>query len=364
MYLIEGLERGRCALLSKSHQLLVDGVATIDLGLVILDVDPEPLATPPVDWRPQEAPGSTGLVAEALRDSLRDPRQAVGTVVGNAGSVVRTAGRVGGRVLDLAGALSHRRAKQDSPINTTLSEQRRFMTVRTSLEDYRTVRRFHGGTVNDVILATVTGAMRGWLMTRGEPVPTSRTLRAMVPMGVIDSDLEPTSLGSQVAGNLVELPIGEPSPVVRLHQVSYAMKAHKDTGRAVSALRLIGVGSFAPTTFHALGARVAADSLDRGFALVVTNVPGPQFPLYAAGARMTESYPAQPLLPGHALAIGVTSYDGGVHYGITADRDAIPDIDVIGQCITEALAELVDTTSATRRRAPRGRAPAPRSPES
>jgi diacylglycerol O-acyltransferase len=227
--------------------------------------------------------------------------------------------------------------------------------VRTSLEDYRKVRRFHGGTVNDVILATVTGAMRSWLMTRAEPVHGSRSLRAMVPMGVIDGELEPTSLGSQVAGHLLNLPIGEPSPVVRLHQVSYALKAHKETGRAVAADRLSEVAGFAPATFHALGSRVAGAQLRRGFTLVVTNVPGPQFPLYAAGAQMTESYPVQPLLPGHALAIGVTSYDGGVFFGLNADRDAVPDLNVLGQCVSEALEELVDTVSSSRQRAPRGR---------
>jgi diacylglycerol O-acyltransferase len=249
-----------------------------------------------------------------------------------------------------------RRAVPDSPLKATLSQQRRFHAVRTFLDDYRKVRRFHGGTVNDVVLATITGALRAWLMTRAESVHSSRQLRAMVPMGVMDKDLEPTSLGSQVTGTVLTLPIGEQSPVVRLHQVSYALKAHKETGKAVSALRLIGVGGFAPTTFHALGARVAAEaSTERGFNVVVTNVPGPQFPLYACGGRMLESYPVQPLLPGHALAIGVTSYDGGVHYGLTADRDAIPDVDVIGQCITEAIAELVETTAETTMRAPRGR---------
>jgi len=227
------------------------------------------------------------------------------------------------------------------------------------LEDYRTVRRFHGGTVNDVILATITGAMRTWLMTRAEPVHGSRTLRAMVPMGVIDGDLEPTSLGTQVAGHLLSLPIGEPSPVVRLHQVSYALKAHKETGRAVAADRLADVAGFAPTTFHALGSRVAAAEVRRGFNLVVTNVPGPQFSLYAAGAVMEESYPVQPLLPGHALAIGVTSYNGSVYFGLNGDRDALPDLDVLGQCVTEALEELVDSTSSGRQRAPRGRKKAP-----
>ena len=298
-----------------------------------------------VDWQPHHVPSTSSLVADAVRDSVRDPRQAMATLSGNAGSVFRTAGNVGARVVDVAGALSNRRTAPESPINTTLSEQRRFVTVKTSLEDYRAVRRFHGGTVNDVILATITGAMRNWLMTRAESVHGSRSLRAMVPMSVIDSELEPTSLGSQVAGTLLSLPIGESSPVVRLHQVSYALKAHKETGRAVAADRLAGVAGFAPTTFHALGSRVAAAQSRRGFNLVITNVPGPQFPLYAAGAQMTESYPVQPLLPGHALSIGVTSYDGGVYFGLNGDRDALPDLEVLGQCISEALEELVDSAS-------------------
>ncbi len=263
--------------------------------------------------------------------------------------------------VQVASALTNRHPVQESPINTALSEQRRFTTVKTALDDYRTVRRFHGGTVNDVVLATITGAMRTWLMTRAESVHGSRTLRAMVPMGVIDSDLEPTSLGTQVAGHLLNLPIGEASPVVRLHQVSYALKAHKETGRAVAADRLAGVAGFAPTTFHALGSRVAATE-SRRFHVVITNVPGPQFPLYAAGAPMTESYPVQPLLPGHALSIGVTSYDGGVFFGLNADRDALPDLDVLGQCLTEALEELVDSTGPGRQRAPRGRKSKPARP--
>jgi diacylglycerol O-acyltransferase len=208
-----------------------------------------------------------------------------------------------------------------------------------------------------VVLATVTGAVRTWLMTRGEPVHGGRRVRTMVPMSVMDDELEPTSLGSQVAGHLLSLPVGEPSPVVRLHQVSYALKAHKETGLAVAANRLAGVAGFAPTTFHALGSRVAAAQQRHGFDLVVTNVPGPQFPLYAAGAQMLESYPVQPLLPGLALAVGVTSYDGRVFYGVNADRDALPDVDVFAQCLEESLSELVDSASEARPRAPRGRRP-------
>ncbi|HZJ07695.1 MAG TPA: wax ester/triacylglycerol synthase family O-acyltransferase [Nocardioidaceae bacterium] len=355
VYLVEGLEGGRFAVLSKSHQILVDGVSTVDLGQVILDVHPEPRVTGKDDWRPGREPAPHALLAEAVNESLRHPRMAVTTGLENAGSMLRIAGEVGQKTVSVAGALTNRRSAPESPINAELSEQRRFVTVRTQLEDYRKVRRLHGGTVNDVILATITGALRAWLMTRAEPMTESRPIRAMVPMSVIDNDLEPTSLGSAVTGHLLSLPIGEASPVVRLHQVSYALKAHKDAGRAVAADRLTDVAGFAPTTFHALGGRAAAAHPRRSFDLVITNVPGPQFPLYAAGAEMLESYPVQPLLPGSALAIGVTSYDGGVYFGINADFDALADVEVLGQCLEEALEELVESASASRQRAPRGR---------
>ena len=175
--------------------------------------------------------------------------------------------------------------------------------VRTSLKDYRKVRRVHGGTVNDVILATLSGAIRAWLMTRAESVGAGRRLRALVPMSVIDEELEPTSLGSQVVGHLVDLPIGEGSPVVRLHQVSYALRAHSETGRAVAADRIAGVAGFAPTTFHSLGSRVAFKEARGSVNLVITNVPGPQFPMYLAGAEMVETYPVPPLFP-RVLAVG------------------------------------------------------------
>ncbi|RNM13611.1 WS/DGAT/MGAT family O-acyltransferase [Nocardioides pocheonensis] len=354
MYFVEGLEGGRVALLSKSHQILVDGISTVDLNQVLLDVDPGPRQVVPEDWRPAPEPSPASLVLDALAENARNPRTLLTTSRGTADAALRTAGDLAGRLGSVAGALSNRRATPDSPFNFDPSEQRRVVLVRTALKSYRRVKRVHGGTVNDVILSTLTGAIRAWLMTRGEPVGTGRKIKALVPMSVIDDELEPTSLGSQVIGHRLSLPIGESSPVVRLHQVSYALRAHSETGRAVAADRIAGVAGFAPTTFHALGARVAAEEA-QGVNVVITNVPGPQFPMYLAGAEMVETYPVPPLQPGFGVAIGVTSYDGGVYYGITADRDALPDIDVFGQCVREALDELVDSASDSRPRAPRGR---------
>jgi diacylglycerol O-acyltransferase len=165
-----------------------------------------------------------------------------------------------------------------------------------------------------------------------------------VPMSVTEDGGEPTSLGSQVAPHLQNLPIGEPNALMRLHQVAYATQAHKDSGRAVGARSLSDIAGFAPTTLHALGVRVSTEVVRKQHDLVVTNVPGPQVPLFAAGSRLVASFPVLPLSSGHLLTIGVTSYDGEVFFGLNADRDAIRDLDTLAQCLTDALEELLDTT--------------------
>ncbi|UMG91775.1 wax ester/triacylglycerol synthase family O-acyltransferase [Nocardioides sp. TF02-7] len=311
IYFVEGLEGGRVALLSKTHQALVDGVHTVDLGQLLLDPQPEPRELEPDDWTPRRAPSPPALLTGAIRDTVTDPETAVATVRSASHALLRTAEERTRRVRGFLDAATGGRPSRRGVINGPLSQQRRIVTVETRLADHRAVRQAHGGTVNDVILATITGGLRGWLMTRAESMGGLRQVRALVPVSVIDEELEATSLGSQIAAHFVDLPIGEPSPVVRLHQVSYSFQDHKDTGRSVAANRLAGIAGFAPTTFHAIGSRVAADELRRGYQLSVTNVPGPQAPLYAAGARMLASYPVHPLVPGHPLAIGVTSYDGG-----------------------------------------------------
>ena len=358
VYCIEGLEDGKVAVLSKSHEVLVDGVHTVDLAQVLLDRTPEPRPMHHDDWRPFSAPSPTGLVAGAVQDSVTDPATVLETARTSIEWVLRSAdafaARAGAVAAALGTPLGNRRPSGDHPLSGHLSQQRRVITVRTALHDYLDVRQEHGG-------ASTTSSSRRSpaLCAAGCSAARSRSsgirhIRTVVPVSVSDPELETTSLGSPIIAYFVDLPVGEASPVVRLHQVSYAFKAHKETGRGVAANRLTGIAGFAPSTFHAIGARVAADEARRGFQLSVTNVPGPQSPLFAAGARMLETYPVHPLLPGHALAIGVTSYDGHVFYGITADRDRIPDAEVLGQCVPEALAELLDTIGG-RTRAPRGR---------
>jgi diacylglycerol O-acyltransferase / wax synthase len=355
VYFVEGLAEGRVAVLSKSHQALVDGIETVDLGQVLLDMAAEHRTLGNDEWSPPARPSPTALVASAVRDSVKRPATVLDTLRSNAGLARRAVEGAANRAGTITDALTNRRPAGETPISGELSQQRRFVTVRTDLASYRKVRRAHDGTINDVILATITGGLRTWLMTRAESLSGLRQIKAVVPVSVIDEELEATSLGSQIAAHLVSLPVGEQSAVVRLHQVSYSFQAHKETGRAVAANRLAGIAGFAPATFHAIGSRVAADELRRGAQISITNVPGPQSSLYAAGARMLETYPVHPLTRDHALAIGVTSYDGAVYYGITADRYLLPDADVLGQCIVEALEELLDIASGGRPRLPRGR---------
>ena len=343
IYLVEGLEDGRFAIITKTHHAMVDGVSAIDIGTLILDVSRTPREIPDDGWIPRREPSTVGLVVGAVKDTLRRPTQVVDTVrasVTDARAIAqRTLGAAGGIA---AAARVSLRPAPDSPLNARIGEQRRFGMACTDLDDYKRVRKAHGGTVNDVVLATVAGALRVWMLTRGESVTPATSVRAMVPVSV-RSEQQSMALGNRVSALFVDLPVGETSPVVRLHQISYAMKAHKESGQSVAADAIVTLSGFAPPTIHSAAARLASGLSRRLFNVVVTNVPGPQFPLYAAGAQMVECYPVVPLSKGQSVSVGLTSYDGGVYYGLNADRDAMPDVDVLAQCIEEALVELVET---------------------
>jgi WS/DGAT/MGAT family acyltransferase len=342
IYLVEGLADGRNAIITKTHHAMVDGVSAVDIGAVILDLTRESRDTTPEPWAPEPEPSGVSLVADAVGELVRKPAEIVTTARNAVADARRVAGRAAGMAAGLAATLKvTARSAPDSPLNVEIGAQRRFGMARTDLDDYKRVRKTHGGTVNDVVLATVTGALRTWLLTRGESV-NDKVIRAMVPVSV-RSDDERGALGNRVSAYFVDLPVGEPSPVLRLSQVSYAMSAHKDSGQSIGAEALVSVAGFVAPTLHAMGARAAAALTKRLFNVVVTNVPGPQIPLYAAGAEMLEVFPVVPLARGQAVSIGLTSYNGGVYYGLNADRDAMPDIDVLAQCIEESLAELVET---------------------
>ena len=351
VYLVEGLAEDRFAIITKTHHSLVDGISAVDIGNVLVDGNPTASEGVLTTWRARPEPSGLELVVSALSEAARTPSQVVETVQHGVSDVTRAVGKVASVAGDVISTLARVSARPapESPLNATVGRARRYVMIGTDLEDYRKVRSRLGTgsfaeevTVNDVILATIAGAFRSWLLTRGESVYPGTTIRAMVPVSVHAGDDAPT--GAQVTACFVDLPVGEPGPSMRLHQIAFSMRQQMEGGsrRAVSADTLSGLGGFAPPTMHALGARLGGMVSRRLYNVVITNVPGPQTPLYAAGARMVSTYPVTPLGREQALSIGLTSYDGGVYYGLYADRDAMPDADVLGRGVVDALHELLE----------------------
>lgn len=347
-YFIEGLENDRVALVTKTHQAMVDGVGTVELGQLILDSTPQRCEPGEDTWVPRRQPSATQLVLDAVSETVRRP----GELAENLRAVVGDAAATTGKLVDAVGGLAAAartlvRPAPAGPLNRPVSGGRIFTVVRTRLDDYRKVRGEYGGTVNDIVLASITGALRQWLLSRGESLAPTASVRALVPMAVLEPDaLEFSAAGlvnNQLEAHLVELPVGEANPVLRLQHISHAMRAYTDTRRSVAARAMLKVGGFAPATMHSLAARTARSFSGRLFNLVVTNSPGPQAPLYAGQARMTEMYPVIPLARNQALAVGVTSYRGGVYFGLNADRKAVSDVGYLASMIEESLAELQST---------------------
>jgi diacylglycerol O-acyltransferase / wax synthase len=338
IYLVEGLAGGRFAVVTKTHHAMVDGLASMDVGALLLDTTPVPRETATDEWRPAPEPSALGLATDAVLEAWRRPRTVL-DVAARAGADVREV--VSGVERAVATLVSATGGRPIHPLNAVTGEQRRFATARSTLADHRAVRAAHGGTVNDVVLAVVSGALRRWMMTRGEPLPEGASVRALVPVSVRARRGAAPASGNSISAYFVELPVGEADPLARLATVSAAMAAHKAGGQAVGATTLIRLAGLAPPTLHSLGVRLASQFSSQVYNVLVTNVPGPPRPLYAMGARMLDMYPVVPLAGGQAVSIGITSYDGGMHYGLNADRDAVPDVDVLACALTDALAELV-----------------------
>ena len=355
VYLVEGLEHHRFAILTKTHHALVDGNDTVDLGHVILDSAQDAQLARTTKWRPRHEPTGTELLVGAIADAVRGPGQILETIRGGISDLRAAADKVSTVASEVFSTVMRAsRAAPESPLNAKVGRARRYVMIGTDLEDYRKIRaRLTKGAfadevnVNDVVLATITGAFRSWLLTRGMPVHGSTRIRAMVPVRVHE---QPGSEGrDELAAYFVDLPVGEPRAAMRLHQIAFAMRQQMEGGHAMGADTISGLGGFAPPTMHAMGARLAGAFARRLYNVAITNVPGPQRPLYAAGATMVSTYPVMPLSPGQALSIGLTSYDGGVYYGLYADRDAFPDLDVLGHGIVDALHELLDAPRLRRR---------------
>ena len=347
LYLVEGLQRNRFALVTKTHHAMIDGIGAIEIGQVILDVSPTAATDDGSLWMPAPQPSQLRLVTDAVSETVRQPGELVENVRSAVSDLTATMNKLVNAVSGVASAVRTAvRPAPSSPLNVPITAERRFAVARTTLADLKKVRAAHGGTVNNVVLAVVAGALRSWLMSRGEVVTAGTTVRAMAPLSVRDEVTTNTPAGlagGKVSAYLVDLPVGEPSPVVRLQHVAHAMRARFEAGQPVAADALVRLGGFAPPTLHAMGARAASAFSQRIFNILVTNVPGPQVSLYAAGAKMLEMFPVVPLARNQAVSIGVTSYDGGVYFGLNADRAAMPDVDILARMVEESVEELLTT---------------------
>ncbi len=352
LYLVDGLAEGRFAIVTKTHQALVDGIHAVDIGQVIVDPEMGRPAPFPDTWHASREPSDLELVVGGLVQAVRSPSRlgdgASWVARGLADDVAHVARRAVSGMGNVVAAVTRTagRGAPPSPLDAPVGAHRRFVMVDTPLADYQEARRrltkgrgTEAVTVHDVVLAVIAGAMRSWLLSRGHGVSTGETIRAMVPLSVRDPDSDARP-GDRVDACLVDLPVGEPSAAMRVHQVAFALHQQTEQRAALSAHALSSLRGFAPPTLHSLGARLGSAVARTPFSLVVTNVPGPQRRMYAGRAALRSSYPILPLAGGRTLTIGLTSYDGSVHFGMNADRDAVPDVDILGQCLVSAVAEL------------------------
>jgi WS/DGAT/MGAT family acyltransferase len=342
-WLVQGLEKNRFALISKTHHSMIDGVAGVDLASVLFDLSPVPSRVEPEPWTPQPEPSDAELVAEGVKGVVQRPFSLAGKAIesvqhpGRTVSTVRESAEAIGEVL-WAGL----NPAPDVPINTEIGPHRRLENVPASLDDFKVVKRAFGGTVNDAVLAVVAGAMRRFLHSRGVRTE-GMELRALVPMS-IRSEEDMSAGGNQIAAMRGPLPVYVDDPVERLRVVRESMAGVKESKQALGAEVIAGLQDFAPPTLLAQASRLNFST--RLFNLIVTNVPGPQFPLYLLGRELEELIPVAFLPENHALAIAIMSYNGTVDFGLLADYDAMPDVEYVTRAIRESLDELLEAARA------------------
>lgn len=342
VWIAEGLEGGRWALLSKNHHCMVDGVSGTDLLTVVLDQSPRPEREKPDRWEAEPTPSNLRLVTDALQERLVDPYE----MFRSARSALRGPRRFARRVGEIVDGLSTLRDLTSSRVQSTLNgpigPHRRWSWAHTTLEDIKKIRKAHGGTVNDVVLAVATRGFRELLLSRGESV-TDRTVRTLVPVSVRTEE-ERGTYNNRVSAMFAELPVGIEHPVERLASIREQMEGLKEHHQAVAAEALTSLSGFAPPMLLALAARISSRLPQHTVQTVTTNVPGPQRPLYAAGRRMLTAMPYVPLGGYVRIGIAIFSYIGQLNFGVTGDYETAPDIDVLCAGIEEGVQELVQLT--------------------
>jgi len=345
LWLVEGLSGNRFAVLSKTHHALVDGVSGVDIATVLFDTSPEPMpvAPPESEWVPRPLPSKAQLLADALLERATVPGEVVRGVRATFRGPRQVASKLAeGLVAVGAMAWAGLQPAPPSPFNVRIGPHRRFTWVRADLGQFKQIKNALGGTVNDVVLTAVADALGRYMRRHGHDTD-DLVLKAMVPVSV-RADVERGALGNRVAAMWAPLPVDLMDPVARLQMVSGAMREVKDSGQAVGAQVLTGLSGFAPPTIMAQAARLQARQ--RLFNVVVTNVPGPQMPLYMLGRQLEAIYPMVPLAENTALGIAIMSYNGQLNFGLTADYDVLADVERLADDLRDAVEELSSAAAA------------------
>ncbi len=346
MWLIEGLEEDRFALITKTHHSLIDGIAGVDLATVLFDLSPDPpqIANSGRPWKPHREPGAAQLVTAGLlgagRTSLTLADGAIAALTHPDRALARAREAAEG-IGELVWAALN--PAPETPLNVPIGPHRRFVGVAAELSDFKAIKNTFGGTVNDVVLAVVAGALRSFLISRGRRTEGVE-LRALVPVSVRAED-EHHRGGNRIVVMRGPLPVYISDPLDRLRFVSQAMAGLKESKQALGAEVIAGAQNFAPPTILAQASRLNFST--RLFNLIVTNVPGPQFPLYVLGREMLRAIPVAFLPENHALAIAIMSYNGQLNFGLLGDFDALPDIDKISENLEAEIATLLSMARET-----------------
>jgi diacylglycerol O-acyltransferase len=350
MWLVQSMSGQRFALLAKTHHALVDGVSGVDITTVLFDTAREPAAptAPPSAWSAKPLPGQAKLLGEALLERTTVP----GEMVRGARALVRGPRKAFSQVrsaLESIGATTLagiNAPAPPSPFNVDIGPHRRYTFLDADLAQFKAIKDSLGGTLNDVVLTSVSLALGRYLRDRGHDTE-GLVLKAMVPVSV-RSTSQRGALGNQVAAMWAPLPVGVENPADCLQRIATAMDELKRSGQAVGAQVLTNLAGFAPPTILSQAARLQARQ--PFFNLVVTNVPGPQFPLYLLGRRLLLLYPVVPLAQRQALGIAVMSYDGHLGFGLLGDYDALPGLEEIAKDLDWAIASLARAAGVRTRR--------------
>jgi diacylglycerol O-acyltransferase len=340
LWLVQGLEDDRFALISKTHHAVVDGVSGMDLATVMFDLTPvpQPVAHEGEPWVPQSEPSGAQMAARGLLGLARTPLELAGraaAAITRPQATLEAAREAAEGIAEVAWAGMN--PAPPSPLNVPIGPHRRIAFVRSELEDFKLVKNTFGGTVNDVMLTVVAGALRRWLQSRGVRVE-GLELRGLVPVSTRTKEQQ-NQLGNRLTVMRGPLPVYIEDPVARLRVVRRAMDGLKESKQAVGAEMLTSLEQFAPPTILAQASRLNFST--RLFNLLVTNVPGPQLPLYVLGRELQDLYPVAFLPRDHALAVAIMSYNGGIDFGLLADYDAVPDLDELAGYFADSRDELV-----------------------